>query len=59
MEKKSIYLIVRLDIRTDMELTQEVLNDMVADMDWGFESGTDGLFIESYDICDNTDKPTF
>ena len=59
MVRKSIYFIVRLDIDTTTELTQDVLNDMVADMDWGFVSGTDGLEIVGMEICDSTDKPTF
>ena len=51
MNQKSINLTVRIDIESEDEITDEVVQDVVSELDYDFSSGVGGVMVIDTAIC--------
>lgn len=51
MASKSIYLTVRIDIESEDEITDDVIQEVVSELDYDFSSGVSGIPVIGTEIC--------
>lgn len=51
MNQKSIYLTVRIDLESEDEITDEVVQDVVSELGYDFASGVGGVVVIDTEIC--------
>jgi len=51
MNQKSIYITVRIDLESNDEITEEMVQDVVSELDYEFSSGIGGVPVIGTEIC--------
>jgi hypothetical protein len=53
MEEKTIYVMVKLKLKSEDEITEEVFDEVIQELDYKFKSKTTGVQIEDTEIMDS------